>query len=125
MGVFINHANMELRQNIIWNKSMEILTAKPTRVAMEELQLHDLKNMDATRVLQLKTSKEQGLYVPAVDVKQNAIPAKHEEATEPNTPAIGSESKTPIVVTVVVDEEEALQPDCAAAAVLEAIGVYQ
>lgn len=56
-GVFISHANMEFRQNMIYGVEMSLghgalpqrmsHTANPTRVAMEELQLHDLKNMDA------------------------------------------------------------------------------
>lgn len=48
------------------------IAAKPTRVAIEELQLHDLKNMEA-----------------AVDVKQNASPARHDDAI----PAMGPERK--------------------------------
>ena len=37
-GVFMSHANIELNKKI---------KAKPTRVAIEELQLHDLQNIDA------------------------------------------------------------------------------
>ena len=33
---------------------------------------------------------------PAVDVKQNASPARHEDPTVPSTPVNGRESKTPI-----------------------------
>lgn len=33
---------------------------------------------------------------PAVDVKQNASPARHEDATVPSTPVNGRESKIPI-----------------------------
>jgi hypothetical protein len=33
---------------------------------------------------------------PAVDVKQNANPARHEDPTVPSTPANGRESKRPI-----------------------------
>jgi len=33
---------------------------------------------------------------PAVDVKQNASPARHEDPTVPSTPANGRENKTPI-----------------------------
>jgi hypothetical protein len=61
---------MELRENMI---------ANPTRVAMEELQLQDLKNIEA-----------------AVEVKQKAHPAKHDVAIVPNDPASGNESKSPI-----------------------------
>jgi hypothetical protein len=46
---------------------------------MEELQLHDLKNIDA-----------------AVDVKQNARPAKQDVAIVPKPPASGRLSKRPI-----------------------------
>lgn len=35
---------------------------------------------------------------PAVDVKQNAMPAKHDEATVPATPASGKERRMPMVV---------------------------
>lgn len=37
------------------------------------------------------------MYGPAVDVKQNARPAKQEEATVPSTPANGRERRRPIV----------------------------
>jgi len=55
------------------------LTANPTLVAIEELQLHDLQSIEA-----------------AVEVKQNANPAKHDEATEPKTPASGNDNRRPI-----------------------------
>lgn len=58
----------------------EKMNAKPIRVAIEELQLHDLKNIEA-----------------AVEVQQNARPARHDEAIVPSPLAIGSESKRPIV----------------------------
>lgn len=61
---------MELREKII---------AKPTRVAMDELQLHDLKNMEA-----------------AVDVKQKAKPARHEVAMDVSPPASGRDINKPI-----------------------------
>jgi len=60
------------------------IKAKPMRVAMEELQLQDLKNIDA-----------------AVEVQKNARPARHEDPTVPSTPANGRESKTPMNVQVV------------------------
>jgi len=63
---------MELRQNII---------ANPIRVAIEELQLHDLQNIDA-----------------AVEVKQNANPARQLEPIVPNTPASGNENSKPIAL---------------------------
>jgi len=62
---------MELRQNMM---------AKPTRVAIEELQLQDFKNIEA-----------------AVEVKQKAIPAKQEVAIVPSPPARGKESKRPML----------------------------
>jgi hypothetical protein len=62
---------MELREKMM---------AKPTRVAIEELQLQDLTNIEA-----------------AVDVKQNAIPAKHDVATVPRPPARGNDSKRPML----------------------------
>ncbi len=38
------------------------------------------------------------ISLPAVDVKQNATPAKHDEATVPKTPANGREKRTPMMV---------------------------
>jgi hypothetical protein len=38
-----------------------------------------------------------GMHTPAVDVKQNAKPAKQEDATVPSTPANGRERRRPIV----------------------------
>lgn len=70
-GVFMSHASIEFNANIM---------AKPIRVAIEELQLKDLQNIDA-----------------AVDVKQNAKPARQEDATVPSTPASGRERRRPIV----------------------------
>lgn len=48
---------------------------------MDELQLHDLQNIEA-----------------AVDVQQNARPAKADEPIVPNTPARGKEIRAPIPV---------------------------
>lgn len=59
------------------------MIANPMRVAMEELQLHDLKNMEA-----------------AVEVQQKTSPAKHEDAIEPIPVAMGRESRRPMVVCV-------------------------
>lgn len=56
------------------------MMANPTRVAMDELQLHDLKNMDA-----------------AVEVKQNAMPAMDDVTTVPRMPVKGSDSRIPIL----------------------------
>ena len=57
--VFITQANRELSKNMNCKKLIRYLpcdirheshTAKPTRVAIDELQLHDLKNIEAGRV---------------------------------------------------------------------------
>lgn len=42
--------------------------------------------------------REVARYVPAVDVKQNASPAIHDEATVPATPARGIENRMPMMV---------------------------
>lgn len=39
------------------------------------------------------------MHIPAVDVKQNAKPAKQEDATVPSTPVNGRERRRPIVPT--------------------------
>jgi len=77
-------------------------TANPIRVAMEELQLQDLQNIEAicsevTRGQKMTMSKVEK-HEPAVEVKQNARPARHEDPTVPSTPANGRESKRPIVL---------------------------
>ena len=54
-SVFISQANMEFRQNMIYAGSLATtkrryiseLTANPTLVAIEELQLHDLQSIEA------------------------------------------------------------------------------
>lgn len=38
-----------------------------------------------------------GIHIPAVDVKQNARPARQEVPTVPSTPVIGRERRRPIV----------------------------
>lgn len=38
------------------------------------------------------------MHIPAVDVKQNANPARQEDATVPITPANGRERRRPIVL---------------------------
>lgn len=43
------------------NQMIEERTAKPTRVAIEELQLHDLTNIDAERMPCSKCLSEDGL----------------------------------------------------------------
>ena len=67
---------------------------------MEELQLQDLQNIEAicsgmTRGQNMTTSRIKK-HEPAVEVKQNARPARHEDPTVPSTPANGRESKRPI-----------------------------
>jgi len=67
---------------------------------MEELQLQDLQNIEAicsgiTRGQKMTTSRVEK-HEPAVEVKQNARPARHEDATVPSTPVNGRESKRPI-----------------------------
>lgn len=70
---------------------------------MDELQLHDLKNIDAGQRTQLARSMIHSVsishtqaHLPAVDVKQNASPAIHDDPTEPNKPASGRDSRTPM-----------------------------
>ena len=67
---------------------------------MEELQLQDLQNIEAicsgmTRGQKMTMSRVDE-DEPAVEVKQNARPARHEDATVPSTPVNGRESKRPI-----------------------------
>jgi hypothetical protein len=59
-SLFIIQANIELRENMIWTRSeytrwrnRVLRTANPTRVAIEELQLQDLKNIEATAMLEM------------------------------------------------------------------------
>lgn len=72
-------------------------------MAIEELQLHDLKNMEAKQE-QLRWSDLNRLqaerHEPAVDVKQNATPARHDDAMVPNAPARGIENRIPIAEVV-------------------------
>ena len=56
------------------------MRAKPTRVAMEELQLHDLQKSDA-----------------ALDEQKKTIPARHDVATVPSVPARGRDNRMPII----------------------------
>ena len=44
-----------------------------------------------------ETTLGPGMNVPAVDVQQNAKPAKQEDATVPSTPVSGRERRRPIV----------------------------
>jgi len=61
MSVFMIHANIEFRENMIYifirrrcvAGITEIHTAKPTRVAMDELQLQDLKSIEAAHSVSL------------------------------------------------------------------------
>lgn len=72
-------------------------TANPTRVAMDELQLHDLKNMDATYQKFNMDAPLAMCYSPAVEVKQNAMPAMDDVTTVPRMPVKGSDSRIPIL----------------------------
>ena len=47
--------------------------------------------------------------LPAVDVKQNAMPARHDDATVPNTPANGIESSAPMVRKMRVENQMSQQ----------------
>jgi len=73
VSVFIIHARIEFSAK---------MKAKPTRVAMDELQLHDLKNIEA-----------------AVDVQQNATPVRHELAIVVSPPAMGRDMRMPMVAS--------------------------
>ena len=60
-----------------------------------------MKNIDASQFPSAGKSAAEGFMdSPAVDVKQNATPARHDDAIEPNTPANGSEMRAPMVVAV-------------------------
>ena len=79
---------------------MNIHTANPIRVAIEELQLHDLQNIEAAANVrrQLLGFEDLPRCLPAVDVKQNARPATHEDAMVVRPPANGRDTRAPIVV---------------------------
>ena len=68
-------------------------------MAIDELQLHDLQNMDAATISRSALCTISGVCYdsPAVDVKQKASPARHDDATVPKTPAKGKESSIPIL----------------------------
>ena len=66
-------------------------------MAIEELQLHDLQNMDATELSADRTKSSKN-NAPAVDVKQKASPAIHDDPTVPKIPANGRDIKAPIVI---------------------------
>jgi len=66
---------------------------------MDELQLQDLKNMEANKTETIKTNTirvESANCLPAVDVQQNASPPMHDVAMVPKPPASGSDSSRPI-----------------------------
>ena len=67
---------------------------------MEELQLQDLQNIEAICSGMIRGQKvtlsRVEKHEPAVEVKQNARPARHEDATVPSTPVNGRGSKRPI-----------------------------
>ena len=98
----IIHASIKLRQKMIWMNAHHYLlvrhllathTANPTRVAMELLQLHDLKNRDAGQALSFgHASLQVSFDLAAVEVKQKAIPARKEVPI----PERGNESSRPM-----------------------------
>ena len=62
---------------------------------MDELQLHDLKNIEAgSRHQRGKTWRVKN--EPALEVKQKARPARHEVATEVSPPTSGSDIRRPM-----------------------------
>jgi hypothetical protein len=64
---------------------------------MEELQLHDLKNMDADDPQSAaKQNRDFRKHLPAVDVQKNARPARHEVPIELAMPAMGRDSNRPM-----------------------------
>jgi hypothetical protein len=65
---------------------------------MDELQLHDLKNIEADSDWLSCQPGDRRNSLPAVDVKQKARPAKHDVAIVPRPPARGKLSRRPIVV---------------------------
>ena len=68
------------------------------RVAIDELQLHDLQNIEAIRGSSIHEIVWIHIYeVPAVDVQQNARPATADVPMVPNTPARGKEMRAPIL----------------------------
>ena len=75
---------------------MEGRTAKPTRVAIDELQLHDLKNMEAGEHGQ-GGKRRRASNEPALEVKQKARPARHEVAMEVRPPASGRDINRPML----------------------------
>jgi hypothetical protein len=64
---------------------------------MDELQLHDLKNIEAGHPCKLNRHEVNTFSLPAVDVKQKARPAKHDVAIVPRPPASGKLSRRPIL----------------------------
>lgn len=69
-------------------------------MAIELLQLHDLKNNDARGATVSECSDSNRILsieeLPAVDVKQKATPAMAELAIVPKTPAKGRDRRRPI-----------------------------
>jgi len=84
------------------------LTANPTRVAIDELQLQDLKNMDAVTYDQTGATLVVDWFDrPAVDVQKNANPAKQDVAMDVSPPAMGKDMRRPMVVVVGVQRQAA------------------
>lgn len=65
---------------------------------MDELQLHDLKNMEAgSRRQRGQTWRVRNS--PALEVKQKARPARQEVATEVSPPTSGRDIRRPMLMT--------------------------
>ena len=63
---------------------------------MDELQLHDLQNIEAVGGISRRGGVADVRGIPAVDVQKNARPATADDAIVPNTPARGKEIRAPI-----------------------------
>lgn len=116
-SVFMTHARIEFSKKIIFITSKQLSarlqttkqhTANPTRVAIDELQLHDLKNMDAADVISLKLRIKGEHGLPAVEVKQNARPARHDVAIDVSPPARGRDRSRPMVEESRCEESDKL-----------------
>ena len=66
------------------------------RIAVARLAEHRGYSFEIAEVRRREQRPELKKYRPAVDVKQKASPARHEDPTVPSTPVSGRESKRPI-----------------------------
>jgi hypothetical protein len=111
MGVFISHASIEL--------SRKIICVSPTMgCELRQLDLRDFgrtycesnagsdRRITITRLAEHRSCSNKSVHemmwsrpreVPAVDVQQNARPARADEPIVPNTPARGKERRSPIL----------------------------